>query len=515
MQDESSDRLKNIRVVYAHKKFTELLRSSLEREDTIYWGKRMRKIFLILAFIHFSATVLPAVQYTTNLSTYYLSPLGSYEALYLKPKSFSMSEPCKIGTIYYDPNGKFMVCQNDKYGTGGWVPSILWNEDSNNIYLTDTAVNPALFIGLGTKTPEFKLSLEGDGGIIAKGTFGSGEVLSTTGAGTRLIWYPRKGAFRAGGVNGNHWNDANIGNYSFATGFNTRASNDNSTAMGYETTASGLYSTAMGYQTIASGYASTAMGNQTTASGYASTAFGYKTTANGNVSTAFGVKTVAGPISTAMGYKTIASGFVSIAMGSETIASGENSITMGNAAKASGKNSIAMGNEAKASGENSIAMGEFTTASGLNSISMVTMSHSIGEGSCTIGYSCLTNADYSLAMGRSSTADGTYSMALGYYAVAQAYNSLVIGAHNIVEGDKINWVNTDPLFVIGNGINNLSKNNALTVLKNGNVGIGTNNPTASLSVIGVPEHADNAAAVAAGLPSGSFYRTGDLLKVVH
>jgi hypothetical protein len=49
----------------------------------------------------------------------------------------------------------------------------------------------------------------------------------------------------------------------------------------------------------------------------------------------------------------------------------------------------------------------------------------------------------------------------------------------------------------------------------GNVGIGTTSPTAKLTVVGLAEHADNAAAISAGLTTGAFYRTGDLLKVVH
>tara|TARA_R100000908_G_scaffold21513_1_gene8485 strand:+ start:2742 stop:3593 length:852 start_codon:yes stop_codon:yes gene_type:complete len=49
----------------------------------------------------------------------------------------------------------------------------------------------------------------------------------------------------------------------------------------------------------------------------------------------------------------------------------------------------------------------------------------------------------------------------------------------------------------------------------GNVGIGTTAPTAKLQVVGLAEHADNSAATTAGLTAGAFYRTGDLLKVVH
>ena len=49
----------------------------------------------------------------------------------------------------------------------------------------------------------------------------------------------------------------------------------------------------------------------------------------------------------------------------------------------------------------------------------------------------------------------------------------------------------------------------------GNVSIGTTTPTSKLQVVGLLEYADNAAAVAGGLTIGAFYRTGDLLKVVH
>ena len=56
---------------------------------------------------------------------------------------------------------------------------------------------------------------------------------------------------------------------------------------------------------------------------------------------------------------------------------------------------------------------------------------------------------------------------------------------------------------------------SINIKDNGNVGIGTTSPTSKLQVVGIPEYANNAAALAGGLTAGAFYRTGDLLKVVH
>lgn len=48
----------------------------------------------------------------------------------------------------------------------------------------------------------------------------------------------------------------------------------------------------------------------------------------------------------------------------------------------------------------------------------------------------------------------------------------------------------------------------------GNVGIGSASPTSKLQVVGLPNYADNAAALAGGLTVGAFYHTAGLLKVV-
>ncbi len=193
------------------------------------------------------------------------------------------------------------------------------------------------------------VSIAGTDGFQVSGIFGSGAAIGSPGAGTRMFFNPRKAAFRVGEVSGTEWDNANVGDYSFASGLNTTASGFCSTAMGFLTTASGSNSIAMGSYTYASGLRSTAMGQNTIASGLGSTAMGESTTASGSYSTA-------------MGSNTTASALTTTAMGSNTTASGSYSTAMGQATTASGFFSTSMGQLTTASGSSSTAMGQATTA---------------------------------------------------------------------------------------------------------------------------------------------------------
>lgn len=63
---------------------------------------------------------------------------------------------------------------------------------------------------------------------------------------------------------------------------------------------------------------------------------------------------------------------------------------------------------------------------------------------------------------------------------------------------------------------NANGNHQLNIQNDGKVAIGTANfGNGKFTVAGIVEYANNAAALAAGLVVGSFYRTGDLLKIVH
>ncbi|HQU83789.1 MAG TPA: hypothetical protein PKY59_11715, partial [Pyrinomonadaceae bacterium] len=139
---------------------------------------------------------------------------------------------------------------------------------------TDAVVNVD---GSSTTYPStFKVN--NDGALLLKGTYDGGVSsggVPVEGPGTRMVWHPRKGAFRAGWVNtnstgvfdpteifstGTQWDEANIGYNSIAVGENVRASGDNSVAFGKNSTAAQVSAVAIGEYAIASGAASVAMG---------------------------------------------------------------------------------------------------------------------------------------------------------------------------------------------------------------------------------------------------------------
>ncbi|HEU0013496.1 MAG TPA: tail fiber domain-containing protein [Longimicrobium sp.] len=102
-----------------------------------------------------------------------------------------------------------------------------------------------------------------DGGALFGGVYdgdGDGSGIPKDGSGIRMMWYARKAAFRAGGINGTQWDAANIGEYSVAMGQDVRASAANATAFGLRSTAAQVTSFAVGEDNTASGASSVALG---------------------------------------------------------------------------------------------------------------------------------------------------------------------------------------------------------------------------------------------------------------
>lgn len=353
------------------------------------------------------------------------------------------------------------------------------------------------------------------------------------------MWYPDKSAFRAGYVASTYWNTDSIGNHSMALGNNAKARADISVALGNNTTATGYASTAMGSITTASGTAATSMGIQTRAAAHYSTAMGYYTTAVSAHETVIGsYNTLYTPVSTTswnvndrlfvIGKGTndgarsnamtvMKNGDVGIGTDTPdallhtdgtgagqgnvlftgqfkdsnpgaTPVTGEGTRMMWYPDKAAlragrvigtywntdsiGNYSVAFGYNTRARGNNSVAAGSDTRASGFASTALGSVTKATGT--------CAT------ALGIGTQANGSFSTAMGSYTTAPSGYETVIGNYNTTysPASTTSWNNADRLFVIGNGTGTSARSNAMTVMKNGKVGVGTDTPEATLDVDG-------------------------------
>lgn len=150
-----------------------------------------------------------------------------------------------------------------------------------------------------------------------------------------------------------------------------------------------------------------------------------------------------------------------------------------------GFTSFASGNNSKASGLISTAMGNFTTASGLASTAMGGSTTASGNTSTAMGTNTIASGISSVAMNNGTTASGLASTAMGYETKAKAFAGVTVGYYNddLDNPSPITPAATDRMFQIGNGDYN-ARTNALTVLRNGNTGIGHTDPAYRLDISG-------------------------------
>lgn len=135
-------------------------------------------------------------------------------------------------------------------------------------------------------------------------------------------------------------------------------------------------------------------------------------------------------------------------------------------------------------GHFSIATGYSTKASGYNSTAIGVRANATGDFSTAFGNTVTASGKYSLSTGTGSSASGDASTAMGVFTHASSFCETVVGSYNTsyVPASKLSWNLSDRLFVIGNGTSNGTQSNAMTILKNGYTGLGTDNPAAGLHI---------------------------------
>ena len=177
----------------------------------------------------------------------------------------------------------FLTAQNitNTLATGG-IFSII---NGANTYLTVKQSTGLIGIGTNATDPRAQLEIGGTEGLLVRGTVNSGTIRAL-GAGLRLHWYPRKGAFRVGNAESSYWDDdgtsyPKMALYSIAMGYQPRASAVASTAIGAYNQATGDYALSLGSYSQATASHAVAIGTQAYATGIYSIAIGSGANTNG------------------------------------------------------------------------------------------------------------------------------------------------------------------------------------------------------------------------------------------
>jgi len=327
-----------------------------------------------------------------------------------------------------------------------------WTKNGNNIYNSNTGN-----VGIGVSTPSARLHVA-DSAVVFTGSDTEpsplpGVTIPVQNAGTRMLWYPQKAAFRAGYVNGTNWNKDNIGLFSAAFGYNTMAAGDHSFAVGKENYTFGASSFALGENNIAQGVHSAALGFSNLANAAGAQALGWVNQANGNYSLAAGSNnTASAENSIALGAATVSSGLASLSTGNNTTASGSYSFAGGNASQATAPYAFSFGNTNQATNNHAIVFGSNCISAnthgftgGANNANNGSTAFMFGDNnsntfsannSLVFGSSCSVTQPYGVAIGYNTQSQGLHAVAIGRSVRALAENSFAFGFGSIANGQN-------------------------------------------------------------------------------
>lgn len=346
----------------------------------------------------------------------------------------------------------------------------------------------------------------------------------------RFFFDKGKSAFRAGYCDTTNWDNAQLGAYSTAFGYDALATGMMSFAVASGAQATNTGAISMGYNTIASGENSVAIGGEAVASAMDSMAIGQKITSNANHTIAFGLDDTARTAETAntmvimggkVGIGDLAPDYdLSVAGTVEATAYiGDGSSLTGLPASVFEIASDVIREKSAEGYDNNFVFGSpqladdedtahdkrffFDKAKGAFRAGYVSVAQwddvNVGESSTAFGIDTTASGAYSFAgglaniasgtastaFGSNTTASGSYATSLGSYTSAKSNNSTALGTSVIVGTDA-----TDAQYSIGIGLDDTVRTietpNVMAIM-GGKVGIGDLAPDYELSVAGTVE----------------------------
>lgn len=142
-----------------------------------------------------------------------------------------------------------------------------------------------------------------DGSILARGKYLTGAI-PVTGSGMRFMWWPSKGAFRAGNAVSSEWDSLNIKDYSFAYGNQVTANGYGAFAMGDQVNVTSTVGAGFGSAIRVSGTAGFSAGASNVSGGFCGVTLGYTDSAMGQGTVSLGYRMLAREdYSVAIGYR--------------------------------------------------------------------------------------------------------------------------------------------------------------------------------------------------------------------
>ena len=150
-----------------------------------------------------------------------------------------------------------------------------------------------------------------------------------------------------------------------------------------------------------------------------------------------------------------------------------------------GFTSFAFGRNDTITSESSAAFGFDNNAAGYASFTAGRGNIASGNHATAFGFKSKATGSSSFTVNALNTASGDNTAAFGTDMIASSYSEFSIGMNGTAytPNSTTGYDGSDRIFNIGNGTNTSERSDALTVLKNGRVGIGTSAPEHKLSLI--------------------------------